>query len=83
MVVVATYRHRAIVRLILCSIDSTLLQVNNVASREEEDTSTLRDLKGKIVRKFSYEELRRLIAAPGPTGELNSFVRITVVLNLV
>lgn len=50
-----------------------------VASSEEDDTSTLRDLKGKIVRNFSYEELRRLIAAPGTTGELNSFVRVKVV----
>ena len=50
-----------------------------VASREEDDTSTLRDLKGNIVRNFSYEELGRLIAAPGTTGELNSFVRVKVV----
>ena len=53
-----------------------------MASRKDDDSATLVDMRGNIVKKFSYEELRRLIAATDTDGELNSFVRALSLFNL-
>lgn len=52
-----------------------------MASTKADDSATVVNASGRIVRNFSYEEIRRLVGKPGKTRELNGFVRLNVHLS--